>query len=107
MNPPTSDGGSPIISYELQVYDLDIGLWVSLIGNSTKKSLTTEFLFSQSTFGKPIVKGRTYVFKYRALNINGAGLFSDEGYLTAAQRPGSPPAPQYVSSTNESITLNF
>lgn len=53
----TTDGGSPIISYELQVYDLDIGLWVSLIGNSTKKSLTTEFLFSQSTFGKPIVKG--------------------------------------------------
>ena len=43
---PTTTGGSPIVSYELQVYDIDTGLWVSLIGSTIKKSLTTEFLFS-------------------------------------------------------------
>lgn len=45
--------------------------------------------------------------RYRAWNINGAGIWSDTGYITAAQAPTRPPAPQYGSSDNLSITLIF
>lgn len=92
------NGGASILSYELQVYDIEIGSWVELVGGSGDYSLQNTFFFTTSSFGKTVVKGRTYVFRYRAWNINGPGPWSDEGYLTPAQEPGSPSAPIYVFS---------
>lgn len=49
----------------------------------------------------------TYMFRYRAWNVNGPGEWSDISYLVAASTPARPPAPVYGSSTTSSITLLF
>lgn len=36
------------------------------------------------TVNDGIEKGKTYSFRYRARNVNGAGQYSDVAYLTAA-----------------------
>lgn len=54
-----------------------------------------------------IEKGATYMFRYRAWNVNGAGEWSDVSYLVAASPPARPPAPEYGSSTADWITLLF
>jgi hypothetical protein len=53
------------------------------------------------------MKGTSYEYRYRGINVNGSGGWSPIGYLTAAQSPDRPPAPEYGSSTSTSITLLF
>lgn len=95
-------GGSAITSYELQMYDRDTSTWTSLVGNSSDLSLATSFIVTDG-----INKGSTYTFRYRAFNANGAGGFSDLGYLVAAERPSQPSAPEYASSDDTSVKLSF
>ena len=96
------NGGSDILSYELQVYNYTMSSWISIIGGEDNFSLQNTY-----TYGKGISKGKSYQFRYRAWNINGAGAFSDVAYITAAQVPARPPAPVYSSSTAISITLTL
>jgi hypothetical protein len=56
---------------------------------------------------KGIVKGKTYTFRYRAINMVGAGAWSDYTPVVAAGIPTAPPSPTYVSSTDSTITLAF
>jgi titin len=102
-----NNGGADILSYQLQVYDIDTSTFVTLVGGPNDFTLSTSLFFSLTSFGKEIIKGRTYVFRYRAWNVNGAGEYSDEGYLTAAQPPSTPPAPTYVYSDHTKISLTF
>jgi hypothetical protein len=44
---------------------------------------------------------------YRAWNVNGAGPWSDFGFIIAAQVPSRPGTPTYISSDSNSITLGF
>lgn len=53
------------------------------------------------------MKGVTYQLRYRAWNINGAGLWSLDGYVLAAQVPSRPATPTYIESDETSITLAF
>lgn len=99
--PATSNGGSDITSYELQMYLVSNSSWVSLVGGNSP-SLTNTYIASQN-----ISQGVTYSFRYRAYNVNGAGDFSPIGYLLAAQRPSQPSAPVYITSDDTSITLGF
>lgn len=75
----SENGGSAILSYELQIYNTSLSNWISLVGGSDSFSLQNSFIAT-----KGISKGKTYQFRYRAWNINGAGPFSNVGYITAA-----------------------
>ena len=52
-----------------------------------------------------IVEGTTYGFRYRARNIYGWGAWSPTTYILAASVPTAPPAPAFVSATDNSITI--
>jgi titin len=56
---------------------------------------------------KGLSKGETYVFRYRAINLIGAGEWSTVAKLKAATKPIAPPRPTYISSTSTTITLGF
>lgn len=56
---------------------------------------------------KGIEKGKTYSFRYRAINAVGPGPWSVITELTAATIALQPPIPKYISSTSTSITLLF
>lgn len=47
----------------------------------------------------------TYGFRYRAKNIYGWSNFSPITYILAAGIPSAPPCPDFVSATDNSITL--
>jgi hypothetical protein len=57
------------------------------------------------TVANGIEKGKTYAFRYRAINAVGPGLWSPITELTAATVSLAPPIPKYFSSTSSSITL--
>lgn len=80
-----NDGGSSIISYNLQ-YDAGSGAtsWVDLIGNPTNSLVQTY------TFTGAITAGGTYNFRMRVLNIQGWSSYSDITPIIAASVPGSP-----------------
>lgn len=51
-------------------------------------------------------RGKVYGFRYRAVNINGAGGWSAVEFITAATIPSAPnKAPVYASSTDSQIEL--
>ena len=80
-----NDGGSPIISYNLQ-YDAGSGAtsWVDLIGNPTNSLVLTY------TFTGSITAGKTYNFRMRVLNLQGWSSYSNITPIIAASVPGSP-----------------
>jgi hypothetical protein len=59
------------------------------------------------TVTKGVEKGKSYSFRYRAINAVGAGPWSAVTVLTAATVPLAPPIPKYFSSSANSITLKF
>lgn len=54
-----------------------------------------------------IERGKIYRFRYRVRNINGWSQFSEIGYITAFSTPSIPPAPQFVSASTTSVTVNL
>ena len=95
------NGGSEIISYELQMDNGKGGVFTCVIGCSGD-SLETEF-----TIASGIAAGNYYRFKYRSYNINGASSFSPITYITAATVPARPPAPTFDDASDTTITLSF
>jgi len=61
------NGGSPILSYDLQIDTANSQGFHSLIGGENmENSLETRFIVEEG-----ISKGKTFRFRYRSLNING------------------------------------
>jgi hypothetical protein len=54
-----------------------------------------------------IVPGRAYRFRVAALNYNGEGALSDEATLYMCLPPQDFPAPEYVSSTETTLTVKW
>ena len=54
-----------------------------------------------------ILPGRAYRFRASALNYNGEGALSDEATLYMCLPPRDFPAPEYVSSTETTLTLKW
>lgn len=52
-------------------------------------------------------RAQTYAFRYRAINVNGAGEWSAQALITAATVPSPPPPPAYASSTDSEIVLTL
>jgi hypothetical protein len=84
-----SNGGSSILSYELQMGTEALNDFVSIVG-ADPTSLALSFIIT-----KGIVKGETYTFRYRAVNAVGASCWSPIGEITAATVPAPPPRPTY------------
>ena len=90
----TEDGGTPLLSYELQQSNIGLDSFVTLVG-ADPHTLYTSF-----TVVRGLVKGETYAFRYRAINAIGASEWSDLSKLKAAAIPIAPPRPVYLSSTS-------
>lgn len=90
-NPVPGNGGSPIISYELQIDDGKFGSFTSIVGYDSNSLLTVY------TLKTGIVKGTTYRMRYRAKNLIGWGPFSQDAVILAANTPSIPPRPTFNS----------
>jgi hypothetical protein len=97
----SENGGSAILSYEIQMDNGNGGSFVSLIGGSSN-SMETVYLISTG-----ITVGTLYRFRYRALNTNGWSEFSPINYIAAATVPARPPTPKFLSATITSVTLSL
>lgn len=86
------NGGSPILSYSLEIDNGLGGDFIALYGIDTN-TLSTTFTISSG-----IVRGRTYRVRYRARNVVGFSSYSPIGYLIAASKPLAPSAPKFVSA---------
>lgn len=102
-------GGSTILSYNLQTtVELGTSLetqviedWLDVGGQVGNESLRTEYTIYNR------VKGETYGFRYRAINVNGAGPWSAVSLIKAATIPSTPAAPTYSSSSDTQIVLDL
>lgn len=97
----TDDGGSAVLSYELQMASPLLNDWVPLVG-SDPHSLSLEY-----TVATGLVRGDDYAFRYRAINQVGAGPWSETVIVKAAGEPAAPARPSYLASTATSVTLAF
>jgi hypothetical protein len=99
----SQNGGSDVLSYELQVDNGIGGAFSSLIGNdSSGPSLATSHTISQG-----IEEGVIYRFRYRARNVNGWSGFSPIAHVRAANAPARPDAPilDLVDETQIQLTV--
>jgi len=100
-------GGSLVLSYNLQRTDAVTTIqaaqvavdWIDIGGADANYSLSTDY----TVVG--LERGANYGFRYRAINVNGPGPWSDITVVTAASVPSAPPAPQYLSSSATQIVL--
>lgn len=88
------------MTYELQMGTLGLNDFVTISGEDPH-SLASNILITD------VVKGRTYTFRYRAINAVGNGEYSDLLSVKAASKPAAPPKPTYTSSTSTSVTLGL
>lgn len=65
------DGGSPLLSYELQMGSLTLTDFTSVVG-ADPYSLQVAFIVTRN-----VEKGKFYAFRYRAINIIGPGEWSE------------------------------
>lgn len=100
-NPPPNDGGSAILSYELQIDDGLGGDFTTLVGYSPN-TMVTHFTVYQD-----IVKGRVHRFRYRAKNSVGWGPYSAEASILPATVPSAPAAPTYSHFDSNTLYINI
>lgn len=97
-NTNTDTGGAPVLLYELQ---MDDGL---------SGEFSTIFKSAQQTFftvNDTIIRGHYYRFRYRVSNIIGTSPWSDVTYIQATEAPAKPEAPDFISATATSITVQI
>jgi hypothetical protein len=90
--PASENGGSAILTYELQIDNGYGGGFTSLIGGEgAENSLETSYLIEQGIIG-----GNIYRFRFRSRNINGWSEFSEVVHIKAATIPIRPAAPTFL-----------
>ena len=95
----SENGGSPILTYELQIDNGIGGNFTTLIGGEgMQPSLETTF-----TVYENIISGGIYRFRFRSKNANGWSPWSEETHIKAATSPQRPDAPTLISATDSSI----
>ena len=97
----TENGGSTILSYNIEMDNGQGGNFTSLVGYDIN-SLETTY-----TIESGIEAGVMYRFRYAAKNIAGWSGYSPITYIRAAAKPVRPPAPIFVTATAESIELQL
>ena len=97
------NGGSDIVSYNIQMDDARGGDYVS-VGGEDPISMQTEYTLANVT------RGQTYRIRYRVKNGDDETSWSDYSpvlFALAAGVPDPPPPPALGSATADSITLEF
>jgi len=84
------DGGSPLLSYGLDVDDGAGGPFAPAVGASP---LTAPYTLNSAQLTTAIASGLTYRLRYRAYNVHGWGPDSPIGTIVAATLPDAPPEP--------------
>jgi hypothetical protein len=100
MNPPANDGGSQIISYQLQIRQRDTDEWITVLGNT---GLNLRTVFTVPSF--LAATGQLIQARFRCKNAIGWSEFSDLDYLLKAGVPYAPPAPIFIQADSSSVTL--
>ena len=99
----SENGGSPVLSYDLQVdYGHDDDFLSVIGGEGMDDSLETRY-----TIETNIVSGNMYRFRYRSRNANGWSAYSPISYIKAATKPTRPPAPIFLDATATSVVLRL
>jgi hypothetical protein len=98
--PTSSNGGCPILTFEIQQDDGRGGFFTSKIGK-------TETYLKRFYAAKHVTKGLTYRFRYRAKNCQGWGPFSPSLYALAATKPQQPPALKVLSVSASTLQLQL
>jgi titin len=98
---PPDNGGSPILSYALEIDDGKGGSFQKLIG-STSNSFLTAYTISTG-----IEKGLEYRLRYRVKNAIGWSGYSPISFILAANAPDAPPKPTFSSFDTSTLYLNI
>ena len=96
----SDEGGSSIISYELQMGDGNKLNNFETVSGVDPTSLSLSF-----TVTRNIIKGTYYAFRYRAVNSVGPGNWSPLARIQAGTEPPAPLPPTFVSATTANVTL--
>lgn len=59
------------------------------------------------TVSEGIERGKYFRFRYRVQNVIGYSEYSDVAYIQAVASPSAPSPPEFVSATDETITINI
>lgn len=97
--PPTSDGGSPIVGYHLERKEKNSILWTKL-----NKLVIPDARFKTSG----LEEGIDYEFRVLAENMAGLGPYSNISECYVARDPCDPPGtPEVVVITRDRVTLQW
>ena len=98
---PPADGGSPILSYSLEIDDGQGGSFTKLVGFSSNSLLTSY------TVTSGIEKGFEYRLRYRVKNAIGWSGYSPISFILAANVPDAPNKPTFSSYSGNTLTLDI
>ena len=79
----SSQGGNPVLSYEIFMANASLGSEYYIILNATSPN----FNMFNMIYSNNIISGQSYLLKYRAVNSFGPGLFSPIRTIYAAALP--------------------
>jgi hypothetical protein len=97
----SSNGGSPIISYNLQYKGAFTDhVWLNLTGDPVDNLLTTYTV-------SPTTKSETYLFRYRVKNSRGWSEFSPETQIIAADAPSKPASAPVLTTIPTATTIEL
>lgn len=96
----TYNGGSDVLSFNIQMDDGNGGNFQSMTG------YTVPNLMPYYT-ANSLTRGLTYRFRYRAKNVNGWGSLSNVISILAADAPEAPPVPTLTSVSSTQIVLQL
>jgi hypothetical protein len=89
----SDDGGSPLLSYSLEISQGEGGPFTVLYGDLVD-TMILAFTY------RPAERGIIYRARYRCRNVIGWSDYSPVGYLLAAKVPARAEAPVYSSATD-------
>ena len=96
---PPDNGGSPILSYALEIDNGKGGTFKKVVGFASNSLLTAYTITSN------IQKGLEYRLRYRVKNAIGWSDYSDSSFILAANVPDAPPKPTF--SSFDTLTLKL
>lgn len=100
-NEPASDGGAPISGYKLYMNDILADDMFNMIYDGSNYPSAISFTQTKLTPGK------YYRFKVSAMNRNGESAKSVEAKFLAADFPGAPSQPYWITSSTTQITIGW
>ena len=102
LDPNVDNGGSPIISYSIQIRDATLNSTFTTVATLT--SPTTTFTLNQATNG--LIEGDIYSIRWYATNAFGSGPVSDEITSAVVEQLAAPSSIIKVESLSSTTSIN-